>query len=64
MINYDLCYVGAGPATMFSVLHLIENGYKGRICVIEKGKSLKDRLPNEICCGSFGAGTYSDSKIS
>lgn len=51
MKNYDLCYVGAGPATMFSVLHLIENGYKGKICIIEKGKSLKDRLPNEVCNG-------------
>ena len=64
MLNFDLCYVGAGPATMFSVLHLIKNGYKGNICIIEKGKSLKNRLPNEVCNGSFGAGTYSDSKIS
>lgn len=61
---FDLCYVGAGPATMFSILHLIKNNYKGKICVIEKGKSLKNRLPSEVCCGSFGAGTYSDSKIS
>ena len=45
-------------------ISILENGYKGKICVIEKGKSLKDRLPNEVCCGSFGAGTYSDSKIS
>ena len=64
MMLYDLCYVGAGPATMFSALHLIKNGYKGNICIIEKGKSLKDRLPNEVCNGSFGAGTFSDSKIS
>ena len=64
MLNFDLCYVGAGPATMFSVLHLIKNGYKGNICIIEKGKSLKNRLPNEVCNGSFGAGTFSDSKIS
>lgn len=61
---FDLCYVGAGPATMFSILHLIKNEYKGSICIIEKGKSLKNRLPNEVCNGSFGAGTFSDSKIS
>ena len=48
MTIYDLCYVGAGPATMFSVLHLIKNGYKGKICIVEKGKSLKNRLPNEV----------------
>lgn len=64
MEKFNLCYIGAGPSTMFSVLHLIKNGYKGKICVIEKGKSLKDRLPNEVCNGSFGAGSYSDSKIS
>lgn len=61
---FDLCYVGCGPATMFSILHLIKNGYKGTICAIEKGKSLRDRLPNEVCNGSFGCGTYSDSKLS
>ena len=64
MKNFDLCYVGCGPATMFSILYLIKNGYKGKICAIEKGKSLKNRLPNEICEGSFGVGTYSDSKLS
>lgn len=64
MEKFNLCYIGAGPSTMFSVLHLIKNNYKGKICIIEKGKSLKYRLPNEVCNGSFGAGTYSDSKIS
>lgn len=61
---FDIIYIGAGPATMFSLLNLINNKYKGKIIVIEKGKSLKDRLPNEVISGSFGAGCFSDSKIS
>ena len=61
---FDLCYVGAGPATMFSILHLIKNGYNGSICIVEKGKSLKNRQPNEVCCGVFGQGSFSDSKLS
>ena len=62
MKAFDLCYVGAGPATVFSVLHLIKNNYKGKICIIEKGKSLKDRV--DICSGFMGCGCFSDSKIS
>lgn len=62
MKKYNLCYVGAGPATVFSVLHLIKNKYKGKICIIEKGKSLKDRV--DICNGFMGCGCFSDSKIS
>ena len=62
MKSFDLCYVGAGPATVFSVLHLVKNGYKGNICIIEKGKSLKNRT--DICCGFMGCGCYSDSKLS
>lgn len=62
--SYDLCYVGAGPSTMFSVLKLIEEGYRGNILILEKGKSLKNRSRSEVIEGVFGAGTYSDSKIS
>lgn len=45
---YDLCYVGAGPSTMFSVLKLIEEGYRGDILILEKGKSLKTRSRSEV----------------
>lgn len=62
--NYNLCYVGAGPSTMFSVLKLIEEGYSKDILIIEKGKSLKARARKEVIEGVFGAGCYSDSKIS
>lgn len=60
---YDITYVGAGPATMFSVLTLLDNGYKGNICIIEKGESLKTRPKNEVISGVFGAGAFSDFKV-
>lgn len=61
---YDLCFIGAGPSTMFSLVKLMKEGYSGDIVVIEKGKSLRTRQPTEVVNGSFGAGAYSDSKLS
>ena len=61
---YELAFIGAGPATITAVLSLIDNGYKGEIVIIEKGKDLEHRQPNEVVCGVGGAGTYSDGKIS
>ena len=60
---YDITYVGAGPSTMFSVLTLLDYGYKGNICIIEKGESLKTRPKTEVISGVFGAGAFSDFKI-
>ena len=61
--KYDITYIGAGPSTMFSVLTLLDNGYKGNICIIEKGESLKTRPKTEVISGVFGAGAFSDFKI-
>lgn len=61
---WDITYIGAGPSTMFSVLKLLENNYTGNILIIEKGKSLNNRPPKEVISGVFGAGTFSDSKLS
>lgn len=63
MKHFEITYIGAGPATMFSVLKLLKKGYRKDILIIEKGKSLKDRKPTELLAGSFGLGCYSDSKI-
>ena len=64
MNNFDICFIGAGPATMFALLKLIQKDYKGEIAIVEKGKSIKTRLPNEVVSGAFGAGLFSDSKLS
>lgn len=62
--NYDITFIGAGPSSVFAILKLIDNNYQGKICLIEKGKSLKDRKSSEIISGFCGAGTFSDSKLS
>lgn len=64
MQNFDICFIGAGPSTMFALLKFIQKGYKGEIAIVEKGKSIKTRLPNEVVNGAFGAGLFSDSKLS
>ncbi len=61
---YDLTFIGAGPATNFAVLKLLEQGYKGNILIIEKGESLETRPKNEVIEGYFGAGAFSDFKLS
>ena len=63
MKYFDIAYVGAGPATMFSVLHLLKKGYEGNIAIIEAGESLETRPKNEVIKGVFGAGSFSDSKL-
>jgi uncharacterized FAD-dependent dehydrogenase len=61
-MNYDIIIVGAGPAGLFCAYELCKkNGYK--ICLIDKGKSIKTRTKNEIMCGVGGAGTFSDGKL-
>lgn len=56
---HNVIYIGAGPATVFSVLkYPIKDSL-----IIEKGKSLKNRDPKEVIFGFGGAGAYSDSKL-
>lgn len=64
MVGYDILFVGAGPSALAAVLRLNELGYKGNICILEKGKSLETRSKNEVISGVAGAGCYSDSKLS
>jgi uncharacterized FAD-dependent dehydrogenase len=57
-------YIGSGPSTVFSVLTLIRNHYKGNICILEKGNPIETRDKSEVISGFGGAGTFSDSKLS
>lgn len=61
---YDLSFIGAGPSTVTALLYLIESGYKGKICVIEKGKLVEDRTLQDVVSGFAGAGCASDGKLS
>lgn len=64
MEKYDLIYVGCGPSTIWSLLHLVKNNYKGKVLVIEQGKDIENRPKTDIQRGYAGAGCFSDFKIS
>ncbi|WP_317854040.1 NAD(P)/FAD-dependent oxidoreductase [Chakrabartyella piscis] len=74
----DVIIVGAGPAGIFTALELVQKGSKKKIIMIEKGRSIKERVcpksvtnkcvsckPNcHITTGFSGAGAFSDGKLS
>ena len=74
---YDVVIVGAGPAGLFTAYELIEKNKKLKICIIDKGNSVKTRVcpmnkkgipcqncnPCNILSGYGGAGTFSDGKL-
>ena len=77
-MNTDILIIGAGPAGIFTALELLRKGYKGRITMVEKGRSVERRhCPKQetgkcmnckpychITTGFSGAGAFSDGKLS
>ena len=74
----DVIIVGAGPAGIFTVLELLRQGSKKSIMIVEKGRSVEQRVcPKQktgrcmnckpychITTGFSGAGAFSDGKLS
>ena len=74
----DILIIGAGPAGIFTALELLRRGYKGKITLVEKGRSVEKRhcpkaetgrcmncqLYCHITTGFSGAGAFSDGKLS
>lgn len=58
-------FVGAGPATFYTVSYMIKhkNIAGNKIKIIDKGKSLDNRPSTELLYGFGGAGTFSDYKM-
>src|SRR3989304_4570154 len=77
MERYDVIIVGTGPAGIFAAWELISSGKKARICMLDKGGSLAERVeetrtgvqkvkterPDVLSCGWGGAGAFSDGKL-
>jgi uncharacterized FAD-dependent dehydrogenase len=62
---YNVIIVGAGPAGIFSALHLAEHGMD-RVLILDQGKDIHERRRSggmNILCGWGGAGAYSDGKL-
>lgn len=59
----SITFIGSGPSTIFSILYLLDNGYKDKLIVIDKGNDPYKRVPSENLYGFFGAGCYSDMKF-
>ncbi|MBQ3099956.1 MAG: FAD-binding protein [Clostridia bacterium] len=78
MNKKDVVIVGAGPAGIFTALEMLRCGSKKNIVIIEKGRSVKNRVcPKSktkkcvnckpycnITTGFSGAGAFSDGKLS
>ena len=74
---YDIIIIGAGPAGLFSAYELISKNKKLKICVLDQGACVKNRIcpmakngipcqncnPCAILSGYGGAGTFSDGKL-
>ena len=74
---FDVVIIGAGPAGLFTAYELIEKNKKLKICILDKGNSVKTRIcpmnkkgipcqncnPCNILSGYGGAGTFSDGKL-
>ena len=58
-----IAMVGAGVANINAATKLIDNGYEGKIKIIDMGKNPHDRLPEEVMTGMVGAGGWSDGKL-
>lgn len=75
--QYDVIIVGAGPSGIFTALQLVNSGKNLDILILEKGRSLKERVcPMKthntgcikcahcaIVSGWGGAGAFSDGKL-
>ena len=74
---YDVIIIGAGPSGLFAAYELITKNRKLKVCVIDKGSRVGNRVcpmnkkgipcqncnPCNILSGYGGAGTFSDGKL-
>ena len=59
----NIIMVGAGVANINAATKLIDNGFDGKITIIDMGKSPYNRKYSEVMEGFLGAGGWSDGKL-
>ena len=62
-MSKNVVMVGAGVANVNAATKLIDNGYEGKITIIDMGKNPYDRKYSEVMEGFLGAGGWSDGKL-
>lgn len=63
MNKYDVIIVGAGPAGLFASYELLQKDSNLKVCLIDRGKSIKNRTSEEVMFGVGGSGAFSDGKL-
>ena len=62
-MSKDIVMIGAGVANVNAATKLIDNGFKGKITIIDMGKDPYLRPYEEVMTGFLGAGGWSDGKL-
>ena len=62
-MNFDVIVVGAGPAGLFACYELVKEKKGLKIALVDMGKRMEKRKPEEVMSGFGGAGTFSDGKL-
>ena len=63
MASKDIVMIGAGVANVNAATKLVDNGFKGKITIIDMGKDPYLRPYEEVMTGFLGAGGWSDGKL-
>jgi uncharacterized FAD-dependent dehydrogenase len=62
-MSKSVVMIGAGVANVNAATKLIDNGFKGKITIIDMGKDPYLRPYEEVMTGFLGAGGWSDGKL-
>jgi len=62
-MSKNIVMIGAGVANVNAATKLIDNGFKGKITIIDMGKDPYLRPYEEVMTGFLGAGGWSDGKL-
>lgn len=63
MVSKNVVMIGAGVANVNAATKLVDNGFKGKITIVDMGKDPYLRPYEEVMTGFLGAGGWSDGKL-